>query len=308
MRTLLGAVLVGTVLAASPAAAADLSFTDPRIAESSGLVDTGSELLTVNDSGNEPLLFRVDPTTGRTIATIRFAETAVDPEALAPQGPGIVWVGDIGDNQRQRDHVVLHRVELATGGVEHRELRYPDGPRDAEALVVAPDGRVLVITKGLFGEVYSAGARGVLRRVGRVGPFVTDAALMPDGRHVLVRDYGNLHVYSFPDFAHVGSMTLPKQPQGEAISVSPQGRIRISSEGPRQRVLDVRLSPALEAAMSPTATASPMATPSPSAVPELPASSPDDPWPDWVWAALVLVPLILVVLVGFGLVRLRNRL
>jgi len=43
------------------------SFADPAITESSGLVDLGSLMVTTNDSGDDAVLYVVDPTTGRTV-------------------------------------------------------------------------------------------------------------------------------------------------------------------------------------------------------------------------------------------------
>ena len=282
---------------------------DARITESSGLVDTGEVMFTVNDSGNEPRLFELDADTGRTTRTIRFADTATDVEALAPDGPGVVWVGDIGDNTRVRDHVVVYRVDVRTGAVESRELRYPDGSRDAEAMLVGRDGRVTVVTKGLAGEVYvAAPGENNLTQVARVGMAVTDGALMPDETHVLLRDYANLHLYSFPDFDHLASMRLPRQPQGEGLSVSPDGRVRVSSEGVRQPVYDVRLSAEMKEALSPRATSDPTPTPTvapsvtdaPSPPPVERPRPPHDEWPAWAWASLLLVPLSLGIAVAFA--------
>lgn len=303
----------------APATAADrdgvaFRIADPRITESSGLVDTDDAMFTVNDSGHDALLFRMDPGTGRTTRTIRFADRVVDVEALAPgRRPGVVWVGDIGDNRRERSHIDVYRVDVGSGAVEHRELRYPEGPRDAEALLVTRDARVLVVTKGLSGEVYSAApGDDTMRRIARVGPVVTDGALLPDQRHVLLRDYANLHLYTFPAFDHVASMRLPRQPQGEGLSVSPSGRVRISSEGTNQPVRDVRLSAQMRAALAPpsptpTTTPSPTSTLDSQPAPSQQEDTADEAWPPWVWAGLLLVPLALLLAGGFAWARRSRR-
>jgi hypothetical protein len=233
-------------------------LSDPRLTEASALVDLGDVMVTANDSGNAPLLFVLDARTGQTRRTIRFADTSVDTEALAPAGRGAVWVGDIGDNLGNRPDVVVHRVPLDGGRITTYRLRYADGPRDAESLFVL-HGRLYVVSKRWFapGAFYAAPAHldpdrvNVLRRVAAGPPTATDAAAFPDGRHVLVRDYGRATLYEAPSFWAVGSFALPDQPQGEGISVGPGDRIRLSSEGRRSAVLQVSLPAALARQVAP---------------------------------------------------------
>jgi hypothetical protein len=80
-----------------------------------------------------------------------------------------------------------------------------------------------------------------LRPVAAVDVWATDAALFPDGRHVLVRGYDTAVIYTFPAFSPVASVDLPRQRQGEGVSVSRSGRILLSSEGVHSPVLEVTL-------------------------------------------------------------------
>jgi hypothetical protein len=228
------------------------SFVDPAIEESSGLVDLGDVMVTTNDSGGDPLVFVVDATTGRTVGRTTFADEVEDVEALAPDGTDAVWVGDIGDNEERRDSVQVYRVPVARGDrtveVPSYDLVYPDGPHDAESLVAAPDGRLYVISKGLLGGTAYVAPRHLdpdhpnrLRAVAPVDIWATDAALFPDGRHVLVRGYDGAVICTFPEFRAVASLDLPKQRQGEGVSIAESGRIRLSSEGRHSPVLGVRL-------------------------------------------------------------------
>ncbi len=243
----------------TPDGAVEFSFEDPEIGESSGLVvDASSGLfVTTNDSGDAGRLFVVDPTTGRTVGVTRWRSSTgeadpVDVEALAPAGPGEVWVADIGDNGAERDAVRLFRVPVDAGErdvrVEAHELSYPDGPRDAESLLVDPDGRVVIITKGLFGgEVLRAdqplatSRPTTLKRIGTALPIATDAAFFPDGRHLIVRSYGSAVVYAYPSLEEIGGFGLPDQEQGEGIAIDATGAVFVSSEGEGSQVLRVRL-------------------------------------------------------------------
>lgn len=259
------------VVALALASRAVFAFADPAIDESSGLVDMGSLMVTTNDSGDDAVLYVIDPKTGETVGHTRYADSVTDVEALAPAGRNEVWVGDIGDNAETRSSIRVYRVPVGRGDREvdapSYELTYPDGAHDAESLLFT-DGQLVVITKGLFGgTVYAAPPwlgktkTNRLRKGGTVDLFATDAAMLNDGRHVLVRGYGNAEVLTFPGFEQVASFPLPDQQQGEGVSVGPGNRIRLSSEGANSRVLQIALSSdvrqKLAAAPKPTATATP---------------------------------------------------
>ena len=285
------------------------SFVDPAITESSGLVDLGSLTVTTNDSGGDPLVFVVDPRTGRTVGRTTYADEVTDTEALAPAGAHSVWVGDIGDNDAVRGSVQVYRVPVGRGDrtVEAAayELVYPDGAHDAESLVAAPDGRLYVITKGLLGGTAYVAPRHLdphapnrLRAVAAVDVWATDAALFPDGRHLFVRGYDTAAVYTFPGFQPVASVDLPRQRQGEGVSISRSGRIRLSSEGRNSPVLQVDLPAALRSIVEPTPSAAPT-----SAVHTTTA----DPSEGSRLSELALVGGTLVLLVGIGVVLVSRR-
>jgi hypothetical protein len=277
-----------------------LTFADPAIEESSGLVVRPGRLYTVNDSGGGPHLFEVDLRTGRTLGVTRFAEEdPADAEALAAGADGTVWVGDIGDNRRVRPTVRLFRVRPADGGgslaAPTFDLAYPDGPHDAEALLVQPGtGRVLVVTKQLLGGgvVYRAPRRLVpgqvhrLERIGRVPGVVTGGTFLAGGQRLLLRTYGSLGVYTYPELEPVAETVLPHQQQGEAVAVAPGGRVYLSSEGAHTPVLvvDVPTSEPAASARPSTASAGPSsaAPAAPPAGPDLepgqPASYDPEPW------------------------------
>jgi hypothetical protein len=297
------------------------SFVDPAIDESSGLVDLGGLMVTTNDSGGDPLVFVVDPRTGRTVGRTTFTDEVVDVEALAPAGDDAVWVADIGDNQERRDAVQVYRVPVGRSDRQvdapSYELVYPDGAHDAESLVAAPDGRLLVITKGLLGGTVFAAPQDLdpdgpnrLEAVAPVDVWATDAALFPDGRHVLVRGYDTAAIYTYPEFRPVVSVDLPHQKQGEAVSIGGSGRIRLSSEGRNSAVLEVDLPAEVTAALEGrTATAS--SSPSPSAAPSVAEPRPDDAGSGQGWllavaagTAVAGVLLLVVLLVP----RRRSRL
>lgn len=281
------------VLGTAPAAVADpgpvVGFRDPRISESSGLVDLGSMIVTTNDSGHPSQLFVVGASSGRTLGVTNFRARVVDVEALAPAGARSVWVGDIGDNRAARRSITVYRVGLGVGERTVRapayRLVYPKRrAHDAESLFADRSGRLYVVTKTFFGgTVFRAPLRlsrsrvNRLQPVGQVREFATDAALMRDGRHLLVRGYDSAGVYDFPSLRRLGDFTLPPQRQGEGISVGPGNRIRLSSEGVHSLVREVALPSALARRVSPAPSPTPSPTSSPSASPTPTNSAPPTP-------------------------------
>lgn len=267
-RLMLAAAAVALVTpvgaGAAPAAANDdavvakksCTLSDPRLTESSGLVATDTWWATANDSGDAGRVFVLTPGDCSTVGVTTFAEEVVDVEALAPAPDG-VWVGDIGDNLRARPTIRVYRVGIGPGDrrrpAQGYDLVYPEGPRDAEALLAEPDtgsgpGRLVVVTKEYGpGFVYVAprelrgdGPTTLAPHPGRVLPLVTDGAFFPDGRHLVLRNYTTAAVYSWPELDRVGVVPLPAQRQGEAIAVDGDDLL-LTSEGAGTPVLRVAL-------------------------------------------------------------------
>jgi hypothetical protein len=251
---LLAAVLL--LSSAAPAYAAGkpvpskvlFTFQGEDVFESSGLVDRGDVVYTNNDSGDDAVVYGVDPHSGRTVSRTTYADSVTDVEAIAPGADGTIWAGDTGDNRMNRDDVAVYRLTPRDGdhpGTRY-PLTYPDGPHDAETLLVQPrTQRVFVVSKAIFGGTVYAGPRRLhadkpnrLHTFARVPGLVTDGTFFPDGRHVLLRTYGTASVFTFPGFELVGTVALPEQPQGEGISVSGTGRVLVSSEGVRPEAVD----------------------------------------------------------------------
>ncbi len=194
------------------------------------------------------------------------------------------------------------------------DLVYPDGQRDAEALLVHPvTGRLYVATKGFFtGELYAAppeladDAPNVLGLVGETTGIVTDGAFFPDGEHLILRTYTNAVVYSFPALEQVGAFDLPSQEQGEGIAAPNNRFVYLSSEGQQAPVLKVALPPEIQEVLSPTPspTSSPSTSTPPAVEPDGGATAVDDLaaaaadrsvwW--WVVSAIISVGVVVVLL------------
>lgn len=209
-------------------------------------------------------------TDGRLLTRLRVeGMDAVNAEALAA-GPcsaedpdPCLFIGDIGDNVSGRDHVRVLRIpepDLRRGAPppvtpDVVALRYPDGPQDAEALLVDGAGVPYLVTKAPFDaqtghtgptRLFAApGFRdGLLLDLGVVplpeplvpvvtllyGNTVTGGDFTP-GR-VLLRTYDQMVEFVAPDPAAdlagfptwaAARVTAPWQPQAEAVAYAADG-------------------------------------------------------------------------------------
>jgi hypothetical protein len=212
-------------------------------------------LWTHNDSGDTARVFAID-TAGKLLAqlTVPGAE-AVDWEDIAVGPRGDLYLADIGDNLAKRPSVVVYRVPepkvtgsagaAQTGPATRYELRYPDGARDAEALLVDPRTGALTIVSKSFGGtagIYtaaspSATAPTTLTKAGTlslgIGEAVTAGDVAADGRTVALRTYDRAFVWSKTAKASVPatlrrrscspSISLLDEGQGEALALSRHG-------------------------------------------------------------------------------------
>lgn len=245
------------------------------LSESSGIAASAAYpgiYWTHNDSGGQPVVYALTAKGALVGAVAIRGATNRDWEdvAVAPCGaePGsCLYIADTGDNSERHDHVVIYRVrepDPRADTVSERagklRFRYPDGPRDAEAMFVA-DSTIFVISKGRSSaiEMYrlapSFDDRRVeeAERVQQIAPpptsvsaQVTAAALDPRSRRVAVRTYGSLLFFHLQGdtLAPVGraaDVVAPAQLQGEGVAFIDSQRLILTSEskGPLPALMDV---------------------------------------------------------------------
>ncbi|MFH8467503.1 WD40 repeat domain-containing protein [Streptomyces sp. NPDC017991] len=260
---LAGALLTGVLAvpaALAPAVAADgdgsagFTIEDPRITESSGLVASRAHpgvYWTHNDSDDGAFLYAVDSRTGKTVATVTMTGVGRprDVEAVSMGPNGHLYVGDIGDNLGGTwDHVWIYELpepkELKDQTVRatQYDVKYADGARDAEALMVHPKtGRVYIVSKnedggGLYEgpAELSASGTNTFERTADIGLWVTDGAFSPDGKQLAVRGYfgGIAYKWNNGKPKRQGQLNVPLQRQGESVTYTPDGSTLLyGSEG-----------------------------------------------------------------------------
>lgn len=238
-----------------------------EVREASGLVAsrlTPGVFWLHNDSGDTARVFAVDSNSlVAARATYTFSGvTANDWEDLAI-GPGpeagapYLYVGDHGDNGTSRDAVQVYRVKepanpSGTGTFptsERFELVYPDGPHDAESLLVDPrTGDVYIVVKAVSGASpvfraaapLSSAAPITLEQVASLtfgaGALAGDTTttggdISPSGAELLVRTYDTAFIWRRTASATVAEalatepcpVPLATEGQGEAIGFAADG-------------------------------------------------------------------------------------
>ncbi len=219
------------------------------IDEASGMVDSKSQpgaLWVEQDSGN-PAELALLGQDGKLRGKIPVPNsTNRDWEDLA-SGPGptagvnYIYIGEIGDNTAQWPSVAIYRLpepaslSAPVGPVEKITFVYPDGPRDAEALLCDPLTRDLWIVSKREAKVhlyrlkYPQSTTSVMtaEAFGELPfTFVTGAGISPDGLEIVLRTYFAVYHWSRSATTSIADAiqlkegtTLPyhSEPQGEAV-------------------------------------------------------------------------------------------
>ncbi|MBD0323286.1 MAG: hypothetical protein ICV72_07865, partial [Aldersonia sp.] len=122
---------------------------DSGLAELSGTTFVDGSLYAVGDSGTDHRLAHLAPD----CAVQRWIDVPVDPYDIEDVADydRMLWLSVTGDNLYRRDTVALTRVNPSDGTGDLHRLTYPDGQHDAEALLVEPGGRPVIVTKEFSG-------------------------------------------------------------------------------------------------------------------------------------------------------------
>jgi hypothetical protein len=251
---------------------------DERIQESSGLaysVKYPNLAYTMNDSKNRAVVYAVQVSTGRVVGQVDLEKYDLeDPESIAVDSQGRVWLGDLGDNDANRDDAsILVFDEPGMGRKAPQALqRFPialqGGPENVEGMMVNPSTRQVFLinkTDGGAGSLFvlpqalRSGAENVATNLRRQMPArVADASFTPDGRYALVKTATGVVAYDVTSWKPVNSFQTPGLDKGESLTVEPGGRsILLGSEGDDSPIVRVTLPSALA-----PATATPNSGPS----------------------------------------------
>lgn len=198
------------------------------IREASGIVASRKNpgvLWVHNDSGDSAKIYAINHK-GELLGTYHIKGAhCLDWEDIAI-GPSpdsksdYLYIGDIGDNKAKRSSVTIYRVlepkvdpnsiikETAIGPADSITLTYPDGPKDAETLIVDPlNGDIYIIVKReLFSRAYQAQNPTYTDKPKTMNlvaslplAFATGGDVSPDGKIVIVRGIFSAFMWIRPE-------------------------------------------------------------------------------------------------------------
>ncbi len=231
--------------------------TDSRLNEISGIVESvkyPNNFWVHNDSGDQPRIFRVNKDLEIIQEVQLVGVTHIDWEDIAYgifDDQKTLFIGDIGDNLAVRDQIQIYLLaEPAVGEVSKEPLRslnlnYPDGSRDAEALLFdEKSSEIIIITKRdersrVYTYPLNASDTGVLNFEGElqlenVGQLEVEskyritAADAIANKGVVIKNYQEVYLYPLSESERYASALINRSPsklqykeelQGEAISL-----------------------------------------------------------------------------------------
>jgi hypothetical protein len=240
----------------------EVPIMQPLLNEASGLAVSRNrpELLwSHNDSGHPNRLFVINAA-GQEFGyfTITGAGSRDYEDICIGPGPttgvNYIYLGDIGDNLAQCNYIVIYRFpepdlsNVQPGGtyaidqneVERFEFTYPNGPRDAETLMIDPlTQELFIVTKRDFRSlIYKtpqplvSGTRSELTLLAQL-PFngIVAGDIQADGSQIVLKDFSKLYVWErLPNESVIDAMERQPQhlpydlePQGESIAIHPNG-------------------------------------------------------------------------------------
>src|ERR1700744_3081081 len=220
-----------------------------------------------NDSGDTSRFFAITPL-GNIKSVIYYKGDPKEPlgardvediaVGIGPvKGKSYVYMGDIGDNGAMRSYVTIYRLEeqkswIGKDSIIHANavplhLKYPDGPRDAETLMVDPIEKLIYIVSKRTDSVtvyttpLNFKANDTLTLTKRCKlyfngfrPFkwITAGDISKDGQQVLLKDYVKVYYWKRSNNEPIWK-TMQRKPtelpykeekQGEAIGFAPDGK------------------------------------------------------------------------------------
>lgn len=231
--------------------------TDSRLNEISGMIESvqyPNNFWVHNDSGDQPRIFRVN----RELEIVQEVQIEgvnhVDWEDIAYGNYGsqkTLFIGDIGDNLAVRDQIQIYLLsepiegEVSNESLRSLQLSYPDGPRDAEALLYDDNSNeIVIITKRdersrVYTYPLNVSDTGLLNFEGELqlenvgeleagSKYRITAADAIANKGVVIKNYQEVYLYPLNESERYASALISRSPsklqykaelQGEAISL-----------------------------------------------------------------------------------------
>ncbi|HSI74714.1 MAG TPA: hypothetical protein VK957_02415 [Lunatimonas sp.] len=241
-----------------------------EIDEASGLAFSWTNpniLYTHNDSGGDPIVYMLD-TLGKDkgrillegVSNRDWEDIAIGPGQKANES--YIYIGEIGDNDSKHSDIRIYRFpeprfwkEEISVKPEKITLKYPDGARDAETLMVDPvSGDLFILSKrDSSNTLYTVAADKLWEKTGvktmekvmKLPVTMSTAGdISKDGRQIIIKNYWVIYYWdrkegeSVPETLAREPILLPytPEPQGEAITFFPDGKGYYTLSEKRMRV------------------------------------------------------------------------
>jgi len=234
---------------------------DDRIQESSGLALSMKHddlVYTINDEGGAGAkVYAVQVSTGEVVGATDISSLPIeDPESIAVDAGGTLWLGDLGDNDHQRSDIAIYAFpepgpgNRTVSGVNRYQVALPGGPQDVEGLLVHPQtDRVYLVSKNEDGNgrIFElsdlrAGATTQARDIGEAPEGVTDATFTNNGQWALMRTEDDLWIFNPETWEAAGRVETPQLDQGESVTVERGDRtVLLGTEGKNSPIVRVAL-------------------------------------------------------------------
>ena len=232
------------------------TIVDEKLQEASGLVASRTNkgmFWVINDSGNDAKLFLIDDK-GQTVHSYWInGVNNNDWEDIAiysdNSGKSFLYIGDIGDNMALRKNISLIVLEEPTiinandtilTVFKNYALKYPDGAKDSETLMIDPFSAAIYIVTKREKNVFLYEVPELLNESDTVDltfitnlPFfnVTAGDISENGQEVLLKTYDAIYYWKRLDNESIPetitgiheSIPYSLEPQGESIAWSVNG-------------------------------------------------------------------------------------
>lgn len=209
-----------------------------------------------NDSGDPPRVFAMN-SEGKHLGIYSLSGAGAWDWEDITIGPGpdpnkdYLYIGDIGDNKARHSSITVYQVpepgvdanqsavNTTLSGVETIKLQYPDGPRNAETLMVDPTNKdIYIISKEISTKVYRAAypqSTTQTTTLEQVATLPLSMAVGGDisslGDMIIVRGYNNALIWLRPEGTNLPdafsgpacNVPLVLERQGEAICFDAAG-------------------------------------------------------------------------------------
>lgn len=225
-----------------------------KLPEASGLVTSKrypGYLWTLNDSGSKPRLFLINESgIIRGQVTLKNIENRDWEDIALYEDPisriSYILIGEIGDNKAKHSSVFVHKIaepfldlrqesiqktKIDKALITSYEFVYPQGPRDAECLMIDPiNSSIIIVSKrekevGVYqGFMTEKEEVTTLLKINTLKTTqVTAGDISADGQYILIKTYPNVFLWKRRQPKENLSETFSRPPMKMPYIVEPQG-------------------------------------------------------------------------------------